>query len=191
MITQYAPIRRIAAARARVDVYLPASVGMSRRRKRSRYAQVATPMDVALYQAMVTPKANLDQLRLIELSSLDSITHGCAKWHDVQRLADACNLGQTLCEFNVGKAEAGPALIAAEMAIIQCAARLERTGKIGLTGEELQAVREMLEYVALQRASISRRELLRAIELTAQRIKQNHGVVDLNQACAVLNGRAA
>lgn len=188
---KYAPIRRIAAARARVDVYLPASVGMSRRRKRSRYAQVATPMDVALYGAMITPKESLDQLRLIELSSLDSITHGCAKWHDVQRLADACNLGQTLCEFGVGKAEAGPALIAAEMAIIQCAARLERTGKIGLTGEELQAVREMLEYVALQRAIISRRELLRAIELTAQRIKQNHGVVDLNQACAVLNGRAA
>jgi hypothetical protein len=191
MITQYAPLRRIAAARARVDVYLPASVGMSRRRKRSRYAQVATPMDVALYNWAITPKESLDQLRLIELSSLDAITHGLGKWSDVQRLADACNIGTTLCEYGVGRAEAGPAMIAAEMAIIQCAARLERTGKIGLSGDELKAVREMLEYAHLQRASVPRKTLLKAMDVTRERIRQNHGVVDLNQACAALNGRAA
>jgi hypothetical protein len=151
----------------------------------------ATPMDVALYQAMVTPQQGLDSLRLVELSALESITHGRAKWTDVQKLADAVNIGMTLCEFGVGKAEAGPALIAAEMAIIQCAARLERTGKIGLNGEELQAVREMLEYAHLQRASVSRKTLIKAVDLTTQRIRQGHGVVDLNQACAVLNGRAA
>lgn len=189
---KYAPIRRIAAARARVDVYLPASVGMSRRRSRPRYGQVAaTPIDVALYNSTFLPQKELDRLRLVELVALESITHGNAKWQDVQKLADACNMGMTLAEFGVGKLEAGPALVAAELAIIQCAARLERTGKIGFTGEELQSVRDMLEYVHLQRGSVPRRTLIKMMDLMMQRIRQGHGVVDLNQACAALNGRAA
>lgn len=152
-----------------------------------------TPLDQALYNAAVTPKPLLDQLRLIELSSLESIVHGTAKWTDVQRLADACNIGHTLCkDFNVGKADALPSILAAEHAIIQVAARMERTGgKIGLSATELQSIRDALEWTHAQREVVSRKTLLRAIDMTRARIAGDHDVVDLNQACSFINQRAA
>ena len=159
-------------------------------RLRAAMRRKLTPIEIAARNAAITPMAALDELKMVELSSLESITRGWATWVDVQKLADACNIGITLChDYGIGKAETLLALREGEAAIIQCAARLERLGTIGFTGAELQSVREMLEWCHVQREVIDRKTLARAMKLTIDRINNNHSVVDLNQACAAINGR--
>lgn len=149
------------------------------------------PFEVALRNAAVSPASVRQELELIELAALDAITRGHGTWRDVQKLADACNIGSTLAkEWKVGDAECIVALRNGEVAIIYCAARLERTGKIGFSGTELQDVREMLSWAHAQREAIDRKTFLAAIKLTQARIRGNHDVIDLDQACAVINGRS-
>lgn len=150
------------------------------------------PFEVALRNAAVSPTSVRQELELIELAALDAIMRGHGTWRDVQKLADACNIGSTLAkEWRVGDAELIVALRNGEVAIIHCAARLERTGKIGFSGAELQDVREMLSWAHAQREAIDRKTFLAAIKLTQARILGNHDVIDLDQACAVINGRSA
>ena len=150
------------------------------------------PFEVALRNAAVSPASVRQELELIELAALDAITRGHGTWRDVQKLADACNIGSTLAkEWKVGDAECIVALRNGEMAIIHCAARLERTGKIWFFGTELQDVREMLSWAHAQREAIDRKTFLAAIKLTQARIRGNHDVIDLDQACAAINGRGA
>ena len=149
------------------------------------------PLHIAARNAAVSPKSVREELELIELAALDCITRGHGTWRDVQKLADACNIGNTLAkEWKVGDAECIIALRNGEVAIIHCAARLERTGKIGFSGSELRDVREMLSWAHAQRDAIDRKTFLAAIRLTQARIRGNHDVVDLDQACAAINGRS-
>lgn len=148
------------------------------------------PFEVALRNAAVSPASVRQELELIELAALDAITRGHGTWRDVQKLADACNIASTLAkEWRVGDAECIIALRNGEIAIIHCAAQLERTGKIGFSGTELQDVREMLSWAHAQREAIDRKTFLAAIKLTQARIRGNHDVVDLDQACAAINER--
>lgn len=148
------------------------------------------PIQIAARNAAVSPKSVREELELIELAALDAITRGHGTWRDVQKLADACNIANTLAkEWKVGDAECIYALRNGEVAIIHCAARLERTGKIGFSGTELQDVREMLSWAHAQREAIDRKTFLAAIKLTQARIRGNHDTIDLDQACAAINGR--
>ena len=150
------------------------------------------PLHIAARNAAVSPKSVREELELIELASLDCITQGHGTWRDVQKLADACNIGSTLAkEWKVGDTECIVALRNGEVAIIHCAARLERTGKIGFSGTELQDIREMLSWVHAQRDAVDRKTFLAAIKLTQARIRGNHDTIDLDQACAAINGRSA
>ena len=149
------------------------------------------PFEVALRNAAVSPASVRQELELIELAALDAITLGHGTWRDVQKLADACNIAGTLAkEWKVGDAECIMALRNGEVAIIHCAARLERTGKIGFSGTELQDIREMLSWAHAQREAIDRKTFLAAIKLTHARIRGNHDTIDLDQACAAINGRS-
>ena len=149
------------------------------------------PLHIAARNAAVTPKSVREELELIELTALDAITRGHGSWRDVQKLADACNIAGTLCkEWRIGGLECVLALRAGELAIIHCAARMERTGKVGFSGEELIAVREMLSWAHAQREAVDRKTFLAAIKLTKARIRGNHDTIDLNQACAAINGRS-
>ena len=141
--------------------------------------------------AAVTTKSVREELELIELAALDAITRGHGSWRDVQKLADACNIAGTLCkEWRIGGLECVLALRAGELAIIHCAARMERTGQVGFSGEELTAIREMLSWAHAQREAVDRKTFLAAIKLTQARIRGNHDTIDLNQACAAINGRS-
>ena len=147
------------------------------------------PLHIAARNAAVSPRSVREELELIELAALDCITRGHGTWRDVQKLADACNIASTLAkEWKVGDAECIYALRNGEVAIIHCAARLERTGKIGFSGSELQDVREMLSWAHAQRDAVDRKTFLAAIKLTQARIRGNHDTIDLDQACAAING---
>ena len=149
------------------------------------------PLHIAARNAAVSPKSVREELELIELAALDAITRGHGSWRDVQKLADACNIAGTLCkEWRIGGLECVLALRAGELAIIHCAARMELTGKVGFSGDELTAIREMLSWVHAQREAVDRKTFLAAIKLTQARIRGNHDTIDLNQACAAINGRS-
>ena len=52
--------------------------------------------------------------------------------------------------------------------------RFKATGKMGLTGQGIQAVRHLVEYHDLQRQSISRSEYEDWIKTTANYIRSQH-----------------
>ena len=67
---------------------------------------------------------------------------------------------------------------------------MELTGVASLDGAELEAVREMLSWAHAQRDVVGRKVYLDALKLTMAQIKGNHNTIDLNQSCAVINGRS-
>ena len=71
------------------------------------------------------------------------------------------------------------AVKAAEAAFLSCARRIETTGKIGFSGPELQAVREMLEWAQAQREAASRGTYLAAIKLLSARVKGGSVTVEM------------
>lgn len=118
------------------------------------------PIEVAMRNAAVTPSKARNQLTLAELSSLDAITHGHGRLIDFRRLVDANNLTEVLAkDFKIGGDEVMAATEAAEAALLGCARRIEQTGKIGFSGPELAAMREMLEWHQAQRETASRGRL--------------------------------
>jgi len=61
-----------------------------------------------------------------------------------------------------------------EQALIDAAGRFERTGKMGLTGPAIKAMRDMLEYHDLQRQSVPRSKYEEAIRLVTAQVKSGH-----------------
>ena len=149
-----------------------------------------TPIEIAVRGAAVMPQASRDELQLIELAALDSMARGVGTVRDIQKMADVSNVAGVLCKvFKIGGRDTAIALIEGEIAIINCAARMEITGVASLEGAELEAVRDMLSWAHAQREAIDRKTFLAAIKLTQARIRGNHDTIDLDQACAAINGR--
>ena len=68
----------------------------------------------------------------------------------------------------------------AQKALHEAALRYQKTMKIGLTGEGIKAIRELIQYADLQQSSISRSEFEKYIEKTRNYIKSNnHNVVEI------------
>lgn len=138
------------------------------------------PLEVAIRNAAVTPKKVRNQLTLAELSSLDAITHGHGTLIDFRRLVDANNLTEVLAkDFKIGGEEVRAATEAAEAALLGCARRIEVTGKIGFSGTELAALREMLEWHQAQRETAPRGIYLAAIKLLMARVGNGAVTVEI------------
>lgn len=153
---------------------------MSRKRCIRKVWIKTNPIEHAIQGAAITSRKDLDEVLIRELSSLDAFTTGCATMKHWQDLAAVNNLAQTLAEKGVGT-EVEEVASRAEAALIDAAARFQRTGKFGLTGEGIKAIRELIELHDLQRSSISRAEYERAIALTVARLKSGHSTVDLDK----------
>lgn len=149
-----------------------------------------SPWEKAVRGAAVMPVQARNKLRLADLSSLEAITHGKGRMQDLRILIDACNIAQCLaCDFGIGGEEVKESITRAEMAILQCAARFERTQRFGLTGQALQDLREMLDWAQAQREVTSRSTYLKAVDLLTARVRAGHNTIDLDQACLAINGR--
>lgn len=152
----------------------------SRHRRNKRYVLHITPLDLAIRNAATAPKQSRDTLALADLSTLDAITRGKGRLSDFRYLVDICNLCEVLAkDYRIGGEEVLAAVKAAEAAFLSCARRIETTGKIGFSGPELQAVREMLEWAAAQREAASRGVYLAAIKLLGARVKGGSVTVEL------------
>lgn len=128
------------------------------------------PVAHAIAGACITNKASLDALQTRELSAVESITHGRGTVQDWRDLADVINLCETAARMGIGP-EALPACAVAQETLLQAAKRYEDTAKMGLTGEGITAMRDVIEYHNLQRQSIPRSQYEEIIRKTAWRIR--------------------
>lgn len=141
-------------------------------RKRSRHRPIVpvNPITLAIEGAAITDARLLDQLRIRELSALEAFRTGAATRDDWMAVADILNVAETLAREGVGP-EALPACEAVQDALERAQQRFKATGRMGMDGPGLQAIRELADYYDLQRSSISRSQYERAIQRTAARIR--------------------
>jgi hypothetical protein len=134
--------------------------------------------------AAITPEHERDHLWLREHSSLDAFVHGYARMAEWSDLVNMNNIAMTMADMGIKKNTALPACQAAEKALIETAERYQRTGKMGLSGAALEAIRAVLKMHEEQRASISKKRYEEAIRLTAARIKSGYATIDLAKTLA-------
>lgn len=134
----------------------------------------------AIDGARVTSADRLDQLLLRELAAIDTFTRGQATMQEWQDLVAVNNITQALAEMGIGP-EALHDCKAVEDGLIEAAARFEKTGKMGLSGPAIQALRNMVEWHSAQREIIPRSHYEEAIRLTTARVKNGHNTIDLNK----------
>ncbi|MFA5898055.1 MAG: hypothetical protein WC829_02960 [Hyphomicrobium sp.] len=153
---------------------------MSRKRCVRKVWALVNPISHAIEGCAITSQKDLDKLLARELSSLDAFTTGKARMNEWSDMVNVNNLTQTLAGMGVGY-EAMPDAHKAEQGLIEAAARFQRTGKMGLSGPAIQALRDVIEWHSLQRSSIPRSQYEEAIRLTGARIKSGHATIDLGK----------
>lgn len=131
----------------------------------------------AIVGASITHRDKLDKLRMMEYSALEAMTKGHGTVTDWRTLVDVLNLSETMARHGIGKDEVLPVCQKAQEALHQAAERHQRTMAMGLSGEGIQAVRELIAYADLQQSSIPRSEFERYIQKTKDYIKSNGNLV--------------
>jgi hypothetical protein len=149
---------------------------MRKRTKRKVWALI-DPLTHALTGAAITQRDKLDKLRMLEYSALEAMTKGQGTVTDWRTLVDVLNLSETMARHNIGKDEVLPVCQKAQEALHQAAERYQKTLKMGLSGEGIKAVRDLIQYADLQQSSISRSEFERYIKKTKDYIKSNNDLV--------------
>lgn len=146
---------------------------MSRKHTRRKVYQRCNPILLAMQGAAITDTRDLNKLRMRELSAIESFRTGVATKDDWMAMADMLNICETLARDGVGP-EALETCERAQASLGEAHRRFKEGGRLGLTGPELQALREAYEYHDLQRTSVSRSRYEQAILKTANRIRSAH-----------------
>ena len=134
----------------------------------------------AIDGAAISGRDKLDKLLMRELTAIDAFTRGHATMQEWQDLVAVNNVAQTLAGMGVGP-EALADCQAAEDGLIEAAARFERTGKMGLSGPAIQALRSVVEWHDAQRSAIPRSQYEEALRLTTARVKNGHATIDIDK----------
>ena len=149
---------------------------MRKKTKRKVWALI-DPIQHGIIGAAITQRDKLDKLRMLEYSALDAITKGQGTIHDWRTLVDVLNLSETMARNGIGKDEVLPVCEKAQKALHEAALRFQSTKRMGLSGEGIQAIRDLIQYADLQQSSISRSEFERYIQKTIDYIKSNNDLV--------------
>jgi len=145
---------------------------MRKRTKRKHWALLDC-VSHAIVGAAITHRERLDKLRLLEYSALESIIKGTGTVQDWRSLVDVLNLAETMGRAGVGP-EVLPVCEKAQKALHEAALRYQSTMRLGLSGEGIQACRDLIEFADLQQSSIPRSEFERYIQKTKDYIR-SHG----------------
>lgn len=129
-------------------------------------------MTHAIVGAAITQRDKLDKLRLLEYSALDAMTKGQGTIHDWRVLVDVLNLSEMMGKSGVGP-EVLPICEKAQESLHKAALRFQETKKMGLDGQGIKSIRDLIEYADLQQGSISRAEFEKYIQKTKNYIKSN------------------
>ncbi len=152
---------------------MPSLEKTMRKKTRRKVWNLIDPITHAIVGAAITQREKLDKLRLLEYSALDAITKGSGTVQDWRTLVDVLNLSETMARGGVG-VEVLPVCEKAQKSLHKAAMRYQETMRMGLDGEGIKAIRDLIEYADLQQSSISRSEFERYIQKTKDYIK-SHG----------------
>lgn len=131
------------------------------------------PLKHAIEGACITDRDKLDKLRVMEYSALEAITKGMGTVTDWHTITEVLNLSETMARAGVGP-EVLPICEKAQEVLHEAALRYQKTFKMGLTGEGIKAVRELIAFADLQQSSISRSEFEKYIQKIRNYIKSNN-----------------
>jgi hypothetical protein len=148
-----------------------------RKRTKRKFWALIDPIAHAIVGASITHRERLDKLRMLEYSALEAMTKGQGTVTDWRTLVDVLNLSETMARNNIGKDEVLPVCQKAQEALHQAAERYQKTMRMGLTGEGIQAVRDLIEYADLQQSSIPRADFEKYIQKTRDYIRSNGNLV--------------
>jgi hypothetical protein len=144
-----------------------------RKKTKRKHWNLVNPISHALVGAAITQRDKLDKLRMLEYSALDSMTKGSGTVQDWRTLVDVLNLSETMGRGGIGP-EVLPICQKAQDSLHKAAMRYQETMRMGLDGEGIKAIRDLIEYADLQQGSISRSEFERYIQKTKDYIR-SHG----------------
>lgn len=149
---------------------------MRKRTKRKVWGLI-DPIAHAIVGAAITPRQTLDKLRLTEYAALESITKGNGTIQDWRTLVDVLNVSEQMARAGIGKDEVLPVCEKAQKALHEAAIRFQSSKRMGLSGEGIKAVRDLLEYADLQQGSITRAEFEKYVKKTRDYIRSNGNLV--------------
>lgn len=144
-----------------------------RKRTKRKVWNLIDPITHSIVGAAITQRDKLDKLRTLEYAALDAITRGKGTITDWRTLVDVMNLSEMMGKSGIGP-EVLPICEKAQESLHKAAMRFQETKKMGLDGQGIQAVRDLIEYADLQQSSISRSEFERYIKKTKDYIR-SHG----------------
>lgn len=150
---------------------------MRKQTKRKVWSTEINTIFHAIQGASITQRDKLDKLRLVEYSALEAMTKGNGTIHDWRTLVDVLNLSETIARCGVGKDEVLPVCEKAQKALHEAAVRFQSSKRMGLSGEGIQSIRDLIQYADLQQSSISRSEFEKYIQKTKNYIKSNNDLV--------------
>jgi hypothetical protein len=156
---------------------MPYLAEIMRKKTKRKVWNLIDPCTHAIVGAAITQRDKLDKLRMLEYSALESITKGSGTIHDWRVLVDVLNLSEQMARGGIGKDEVLPVCEKAQDSLHKAALRYQETMRMGLDGEGIKAIRELIEYADLQQASISRSEFERYIQKTKDHIRSNGNLV--------------
>jgi len=149
---------------------------MTRKTTKRKRWNLIDPLTHAIVGASITQRDKLDKLRLLEYSALDAMTKGLGTVTDWRTLVDVLNLSEMMAKNGIGP-EVLPICEKAQEGLHKAAMRYQESKKMGLDGQSIQAIRELIQYADLQQSSISRAEFEKYIQKTRNYIKSNGDLV--------------
>ena len=149
---------------------------MTRKTTKRKRWNLIDPLTHAIVGASITQRDKLDKLRLLEYSALDAMTKGLGTVTDWRTLVDVLNLSEMMGKNGIGP-EVLPICEKAQEGLHKAAMRYQETMKMGLDGQSIKAIRELIQYADLQQSSISRAEFEKYIQKTKNYIKSNGDLV--------------
>jgi hypothetical protein len=147
-----------------------------RKRTKRKMWNLIDPITHAIVGAAITQRGKLDKLRTLEYSALDSMTKGSGTVTDWRTLVDVLNLAEIMGKNGVGP-EVLPICQTAQDSLHKAAMRYQETFRMGLDGQGIKAIRDLIEYADLQQSSIPRSEFERYIQKTKDHIRSNGNLV--------------
>ena len=155
---------------------MPSLEKTMRKKTKRKIWSLIDPLTHAIVGASITQRDKLDKLRLLEYSALDAMTKGLGTVTDWRTLVDVLNLSEMMGKNGIGP-EVLPICEKAQEGLHKAAMRYQETMKMGLDGQSIQAIRELIQYADLQQSSISRSEFEKYIQKTRNYIKSNGDLV--------------
>jgi len=149
---------------------------MKKQCRRKIWSTTINPVAHAIAGACITDDKALAELHTRELSALEAMMHGNGGLQEWCDLTAVLNLCETAALMGIGP-EALPYCRRGHEELLDAARRFEATGRMGLTGVGIQALREVVGYHDLQRRSIPRSQYEQVIRKTKVRTKGSEVLV--------------